>query len=118
LKSKEQNKETKKTIHLKIKEDSSLRLLVTKSSSAKMLANFRRKRGNSEKNLGCKLSIYRGEGGVVSRNCLNMTVASIPEDACPLRHSEGDIFLPEFKSFRGIGSSESTRFPEGLVLGN
>jgi hypothetical protein len=27
-------------------------------------------------------------------------------------------FLPEFESFRGIGSSESTRFPEGLVLGN
>jgi hypothetical protein len=26
-------------------------------------------------------------------------------------------FLPEFKSFRGNGSSESTRFPEGLVLG-
>jgi hypothetical protein len=27
-------------------------------------------------------------------------------------------FSPEFESFRGIGSSESTRFPEGLVLGN
>jgi hypothetical protein len=27
-------------------------------------------------------------------------------------------FLPEFKDIRGIGSSESTRFPEGLVLGN
>jgi hypothetical protein len=83
----------------------------------KMLANFRRKRGNGEKNLRCKLSIYRGEG-VVSRNYLDMTVASIPEDACPLRCSEGDVFLPEFKSFRGIGSSESTRFPEWLVLGN
>jgi hypothetical protein len=66
---------------------------------------------------GVNLSIYRGEG-VVSRNCLDMTVASFPEDACPLRCSEGDVFLPEFKSFRGNGSSESTRFPEGLVLGN
>jgi hypothetical protein len=27
-------------------------------------------------------------------------------------------FLPEYESFRGIRSSESTRFPEGLVLGN
>jgi hypothetical protein len=27
-------------------------------------------------------------------------------------------FLLKFKDFRGIGSSESTRFPEGLVLGN
>jgi hypothetical protein len=46
-----------------------------------------------------------------------MTVARNPDDACPLQRSEGDVFLPEFKSFRGIGSSESTRFPEGLVLG-
>jgi hypothetical protein len=27
-------------------------------------------------------------------------------------------FLLKFKDFRGIGSMESTRFPEGLVLGN
>jgi hypothetical protein len=27
------------------------------------------------------------------------------------------FFLLKFKIFRGIGSSESTRFPEGLVLG-
>jgi hypothetical protein len=39
-------------------------------------------------------------------------------DACPLRRSEGDVFLLNFWDFRGIGSSESTRFPEGLVLGN
>jgi hypothetical protein len=63
-------------------------------------------------------SLFIGVRGVVSRNCLDMTVASIPEDACPLRRSKGDDFLPEFESFRGIGSSESTRFPEGLVLGN
>jgi hypothetical protein len=56
--------------------------------------------------------------GVVSRTRLDSTVASFPQDACPLRRSEGDVFLPEFKSFRGNGSSESTHFPEGLVLGN
>jgi hypothetical protein len=51
--------------------------------TAKLLAKLRRKRGNSEKIYGAKLSIYRGEG-VVSRNCLDMTVARNPEDACPL----------------------------------
>jgi hypothetical protein len=28
------------------------------------------------------------------------------------------VFLLKFRNVRGIGSSESTRFPEGLVLGN
>jgi hypothetical protein len=46
-----------------------------------------------------------------------MTVASFQGDACPLRYSESDVFLPNFGSFRGIGSSESTRFPDGLVWG-
>jgi hypothetical protein len=54
----------------------------------------------------------------VSRTRLNSTVARFPEDACPLRRSEGNVFLLKFKDFRGIRSSESTRFPEGLVLGN
>jgi hypothetical protein len=62
-------------------------------------------------------TLFIGEG-VVSRSCLDSTVARFPEDACPLRHSEGDVFLPEFVGFRGNGSSESTRFLEGLVLGN
>jgi hypothetical protein len=69
--------------------------------------------------LRSQLSIYRGEGGgVVQENCLDSTVARFPEDACPLRRSEGDVFLPKFKGFHGYGSSESTRFLEGLVLGN
>jgi hypothetical protein len=63
-------------------------------------------------------SLFIGAKGVVQESCLDMTVASFPEDTCPLRRSEGDVFLPEFKSFRGNGSSESTRFPDGLVLGN
>jgi hypothetical protein len=37
------------------------------------------------------LSIYRDEG-VVSRSRLDLTVASFPRDACPLRRSEGDVF--------------------------
>jgi hypothetical protein len=46
-----------------------------------------------------------------------MTVASFAGDACPLRHSEGDVFYRNSRFVRGIGLSESTRFPEGLVLG-
>jgi hypothetical protein len=59
-----------------------------------------------------------GVRGAVLRTRLDPTVAKFPEDACPLRHSEGDVFLLNFKVFCGIGSSESTRFPEGLVFGN
>jgi hypothetical protein len=36
-------------------------------------------------------SIYRGEGAV-SRTHLDPTVAKFPEDACPLRRFEGDVF--------------------------
>jgi hypothetical protein len=90
-KSKEQNKKAKKTIPMKIEEDSNLRLLVTKSFSAKMLANFWRKRGNDEKTYGVS-SLFIGVRGVVSRNCLDMTVVSFPEEVCPLRRSEGDVF--------------------------
>jgi hypothetical protein len=63
-------------------------------------------------------SLFIGARVAVSRTRLDSTVARFPEDACPLWHSEGDVFLLKFKGFRGIGSSESTRFPEGLVLGN
>jgi hypothetical protein len=64
-------------------------------------------------------SLFIGaKGGAVTRTRVHPTVARFPEDACPLRRSEGDVFLLKFNDFRGIGSSESTRFPEGLVLGN
>jgi hypothetical protein len=38
--------------------------------------------------------------------------------ACTLRRSEGDVFTGILRIIRGNGSSESTHFPEGLVLGN
>jgi hypothetical protein len=82
-----------------------------------MLANFRRKRRNGEKNLQRKRSIYRGKGGSFMKR-LDMTVTIFPGDACPLRHYEGGVFYQNSRFIRGIGSSESTRFPEGLVLGN
>jgi hypothetical protein len=79
---------------------------------------FGRKRESSENFLQRELSIYRGGWGAVSRTRLDPTIARFPEDTCPRRRSEGDVFLLKFKDFRGIGSSESTRFPERLVLGN
>jgi hypothetical protein len=81
--SKEENKKAKKTIPLKTEEDSNLRLLVTKSFSVKMLANFRRKHQNGEKILQHKCSIYRGKGGSFKKR-LDSTVAIFPGDACPL----------------------------------
>jgi hypothetical protein len=62
--------------------------------------------------------LFIGEEGVVSRSCLEMTVARFEGDECPLRHFDCDIFTEILIIVRGNGSSESTRFPEGLVLGN
>jgi hypothetical protein len=71
------------------------------------------------KNFYSQGTLFIGEGGgVVSRTRLDSTVAKFPEDVCPLRRSEGDVFLPKFKGFHGNRSLESTHFPEGLVLGN
>jgi hypothetical protein len=70
------------------------------------------------KNFNSDDPLFIGARGAVPRTRLDSTVARFSEDACPLRRSEGDVFLLKFQDFRGIGSSESTRFPEGLVLGN
>jgi hypothetical protein len=83
---------------LKTEEDSNLRLLVIKSFSAKMLANFRRKRRNGEKLLQRKRSIYRGKGGSFKKR-LDSTVEIFPGDACPLRRSEGDVFYQNSRVF-------------------
>jgi hypothetical protein len=82
-----------------------------------MQAKVRRKRGSGENFLQRELSIYRGEGGQFQE----------PASIRPLRgfrrtrvHSDVPrvMFLLKFKGFRGIGSLESTRFHEELVLGN
>jgi hypothetical protein len=62
--------------------------------------------------------LFIARRGVVSRNCLDMTVASFLGDACPLRRSEGDVFTEILRIFHGNGSLESTCFPKGIVLGN
>jgi hypothetical protein len=61
---------------------------------------------------GANLSIYRGEGGV-SINCLDMTVASFPEDVCPLHHSEGDVFYQNSKVFMETDHRSQPASPRG-----
>jgi hypothetical protein len=78
---------------------------------------FRESKESVKKFYGANPSIYRGEGGSFKKP---------PRfDSCEFSGGRvstptfrGWRFLPKFKSFRGNGSSESTRFPEGLVLGN
>jgi hypothetical protein len=63
------------------------------------------------------LEIYR-ERGVVSRRCLEMTVARVWGTRVQSNVPRVTFFTKILRVFRGNGSSESTRFPEGLVLGN
>jgi hypothetical protein len=85
----------------------------TRATSAKTLESVQESWGKQLKRP--RHAIYRG---VLSRTRLDSTVARSTEGVCPLWRFEGDVFLPEFIYFRGNGSFESTRFPEGLVLGN
>jgi hypothetical protein len=62
-------------------------------------------------------ALFIGVRGVVSRNA---SIRLLWFFRVTRVHSDVPrvTFLPEFESFHGIGSSESTHFPEGLVLGN
>jgi hypothetical protein len=52
------------------------------------------------KNVHTESCLFIGaRGGVVSRTRLDSTVASFPEDVCPHRHSEGDIFYQNSRVF-------------------
>jgi hypothetical protein len=68
---------------------------------------------------GANLSIYRGEG---DGGQFQGTASIWPLREIRRTRVHSDVprvtFLPEFKNIHGIGSSESTLFPEGLVLGN
>jgi hypothetical protein len=44
-------------------------------------------------------SLFIGARGVVSRSRLDSTVASFPDDACPLRRSKGDVFHQNSRVF-------------------
>jgi hypothetical protein len=62
------------------------------------------------------LFIGAGGGGAVPENRLDSTVASFPEDACPLRRSEGDVFtrIHKFSRNRIVGVNP---LPRGANVG-
>jgi hypothetical protein len=61
--------------------------------------------------------IYMGGGGTF-KNLPRFNRCEIYGGRVSTPTFQGWRFLPEFIEFRGNGSSESTHFPEGLVLGN
>jgi hypothetical protein len=61
-------------------------------------------------------TIYRGGGSF--KNLPRFDRYEIHGGCVSTPTFRGWSFLPEFVGFRGNGSLESTRFPEGLVLGN
>jgi hypothetical protein len=75
---------------------------------------------NGEINLPRPTFIYRvreGGGGRFKKQPREDRCAT-SGGVCPLRRSEGDVFTYILRIVRGNGSSESTHFLEGLVLGN
>jgi hypothetical protein len=68
----------------KSRKSQNIRNFVVKSSSAKMLEKISRKVRNGEKIYGAS-SLFIEARGLVSRNCLDITVAINLEDACPLQ---------------------------------
>jgi hypothetical protein len=81
-----------------------------KSFAPKILQRAQRKWRSGEIKLLRRPSIYRGRGGSFKN-------ARFKGDVCTLQRSEGDVFTEILRIVRGNGSSESTHFPEGLVLG-
>jgi hypothetical protein len=79
--------------------------------------NFRSKRESGENFLQRQLSIYRGEGAV-SGTRLDPTVVRFPDNACPLRRSEGDVFHRISKFFVESDHRSQPASPEGPLLGN
>jgi hypothetical protein len=61
-------------------------------------------------------SLFIGSRGVVSRNCVDETVAKNLEDACPLRRFEGDVFT----RIQGCSRNQIVRvnpLPRGASVG-
>jgi hypothetical protein len=62
-------------------------------------------------------SLFIGARGVVSRTCLDSTVARFPEDVCPLRRSEGDVFFTEIQRFSWNRIVGVNPLPRGVSVG-
>jgi hypothetical protein len=74
---------------------------------------FRENQGSGENVFTVKSSLFIGARGVVSRSCLDSTVASFPEDACPLQRSEGDVFYQNPRVFVETGRQSQPASPRG-----
>jgi hypothetical protein len=110
-------KEQKKQYLWKSRKSWSCEHFVAKCFSAKCKLEFGEKRGSGENFLQRELSIYRDEGGSF-KNLPRFDRCEVSGGRMSTPTFRGWHFLLKFKGFRGIGSSESARFPEGLVLGN
>jgi hypothetical protein len=113
---KDDNSRTKKAIPSKIEEGSKLQTPYREEPFCEYASKGSEKAREWWKNLRWELSIYRGEG-VVQETASIWLLRVLRKTRV---HSDvlRVTFLPEFKSFHGNRSSESTHFPEGLVLGN
>jgi hypothetical protein len=56
-------------------------------------------------------------GGLVPRTCLDSTVVRFPEDACPLRRFEGDVFYQSSKVFMETDRRSQPSSPRGKCWG-
>jgi hypothetical protein len=71
------------------------------------------------KNIYGQGSLFIGAegGGVVPENRLASTVVSFSEDACPLRHSEGDVFFTKVQKFSWKQIVGVNPLPRGASVG-
>jgi hypothetical protein len=80
-----------------------------------ILENLLDTRGNSENFLRPELTIYRGGGGGGRsfKKPPRFDRCEVPEDACPLRRSEGDIFYLSSKVFVETDRRSQLSSPRG-----
>jgi hypothetical protein len=92
LNHKKKEEHNREIVPSKVDESLSLQTLSREKPSLRSRnQKFGEKRGSGENFFTVRLSIYRAEGAV-SRKRLDSTVARFPEDACPLRRFESDVF--------------------------
>jgi hypothetical protein len=75
-------------------------------------------RESGENFLRSRHTIYRGGGGYFQERVSIRPLRDLWRTRVHSDVPRVTFFNREFVGFRGNGSSESTRFPEGLVLGN
>jgi hypothetical protein len=89
-KNKEEN--NREIVPSKVDESLSFQTLSRENLLGEIATKSSEKNEEAMKNFCSESSLFIGARGVVSRTHLDLTVASFPEDACPLRRSEGDVF--------------------------